>query len=276
MESNTNENVDYEALDYFMNSPNWELLNRLPEGVWVNDLKNERNGRLVAHFPFKNHKIKDPSIYWLCKCDCGSFIMCRADRFRNTPHCGCEDIKDYVGEKHGHLTCVSQNVTVNENGHRTLRLEVKCNCGKKFKTTPSKYLNQNCCGMTCPFKMSEEDKKANGERMKEIFYKGTNLAKVGRDKPNRNSTTGYIGVTYVENMKKYMSYITFQGKREDLGYYPTADQAAYVRSIAQDMLHAQYLNEIKEDDFVRNNEYLTKLANKVRDKIIGRKETQDE
>lgn len=273
MGSNEEENINYETLDYFMNSDKWDMVMKLPVGVWVNDLKNQRNGKLVAHFPFRNNSIKDPSIYWLCKCDCGSFIMCRADRFRNTPHCGCEDIKNYVGEKHGHITCISQSTTVSDTGYRTVRIEAKCDCGRKFKTTPSKYLNQNCCGMKCPYKMSEEDKKANGERMKEIFYKGTNLAKVGRDKPNRNSTTGYLGVTYMENSKKYMAYITFQGKREDLGLYPTADQAAYVRSIAQDMLHAEYLNEIKEDDFVKNNEYLSALAVKVRNKLLDRKGT---
>lgn len=265
--SNENENIDYTTLDYFFNSPEWELLMKMPENTWVNDLKNQRNGKLEAFFPFKKKTIKDPSIYWLCKCDCGSFIMCRADRFRNTPHCGCEDAKNYIGETHGHLTCVGQNTTVSDTGYRTVRLDVQCECGKKFKTTPSKYLNQNCCGMKCPYKMPDEAKEANGARFKKNFYKGTNVQKFGRKESNRNGKSGYLGVWYNEQLGKYLAYITFRGVREDLGYYKTAEMAYQVRISAQDILQSNFLAEIEQDDFVKGNKYLLALIEKVKNKI---------
>lgn len=271
MEQDTNENIDYSTLDYFLNSPDWQMLMELPVGVWVNDLKNQRNGKLVAYFPFKNNAIKDPSIYWLCKCDCGSFIMLRGNKFKELTHCGCEDNKDYVGSSHDHLTCTAQHTSVTDTGFRTFKLTVKCDCGKTKTMTPAKFENAKCCGLQCPLRVPDDTKQKNGKRIQKYFFNGTNVSKIGRKDVNKNNTTGYLGVSYNSSNGKYLAYITFQGKREDLGYYDDPEIAYKVRIAAQDILQAQFIQELNDFEFIKNNKHLSELLNKVKLKLKGEK-----
>ena len=49
-----------------------------------------------------------------------------------------------------------------------------------------------------------------------------------------------------------------------LGTYKTPEEAYKVRLAAQNMLHAQFLQELDENDFVKNNKYLLRWLNKVK------------
>ena len=261
-------NNDYiDSFEYFMSSDKWELLLKMPSNVWINDLKNERNGKLTARLPFKNNDIKDKSIYWLCECDCGNFIMLRGNRFKKINSCGCDKKENYIGQRNNHLICKGQKISKIKDGNQVFRLEVECDCGKTIYISPQRFLNSKCCGRNCPYILPDETKKQNGQRFKDYFFKDTNISKIGRKEPNRNSKTGYLGVFYVPSTNKYSAIITFQGKTENLGTYNTPELAYQVRLSAQNMLQTKFLKDLQEDEFIKNNQHLKKLLIKVKSKL---------
>ena len=54
------------------------------------NLKGERFGRLVAESPLTKRDV-DNSVRWLCRCDCGNYIVASSNklRTRHTASCGC-------------------------------------------------------------------------------------------------------------------------------------------------------------------------------------------
>ncbi len=46
--------------------------------------------------------------------------------------------------------------------------------------------------------------------------------------PPKHNTTGYLGVSYFKQMKKYSSYITLNGKKKHLGYFSNPEDAHLV------------------------------------------------
>ena len=74
------------------------------------DLSGMRFGRLVAQYPTDKRDRKG-SIYWHCRCDCGSEIEATADGLRtgNNKSCGClkKESQGHVHEKLHHVdgTC---------------------------------------------------------------------------------------------------------------------------------------------------------------------------
>lgn len=48
-------------------------------------------------------------------------------------------------------------------------------------------------------------------------------------KLKKNNTTGYTGVSYAKNIRKYESYIHYNGHKYSLGYFDTAQEAAAMR-----------------------------------------------
>ena len=75
------------------------------------DLSGMRFGRLVAQYPTDKRDRKG-SIYWHCRCDCGSEIEATADGLRtgNNKSCGClkKESQGHVHEKLHHVdgTCL--------------------------------------------------------------------------------------------------------------------------------------------------------------------------
>ena len=56
--------------------------------------------------------------------------------------------------------------------------------------------------------------------------------------PQNNSTTGYKGVTYDSRKGKFKSYIKFNGKKRELGYFDTAEEANAERVECETILMA--------------------------------------
>lgn len=62
-----------------------------------------------------------------------------------------------------------------------------------------------------------------------------------------NNTSGYIGVSWNKKESMWQAYISVKGHRMNLGYYETAEDAAYMRDIAAQKYNADYayLNGVK-------------------------------
>lgn len=234
------------------------------------NLYNYRYGKLIYNHPFINNDIKDMSVYWIGMCDCGNYRVTQAGRIKDYTSCGrCDEPEHiYIGEKYGHLTCIDQKYVLAGKHSLKLQLKCKCDCGSVIILNPLEFSNdtKHYCNKKCKYaiKHRSEIGNQNGKNIKSVFYKNTNVGKLGRISSNSNSSTGYLGVTFLPKLGKYMAYITFQHKPEVLGYYDKPETAYKVRVEAQNMLHKQFLGELDENDFVHDNIYLQKLLNKVK------------
>ena len=54
--------------------------------------------------------------------------------------------------------------------------------------------------------------------------------------PDRRNKTGIRGVYYLERIKRYWAYINILGKRKNLGYYKTLEEATYIREQALEQI----------------------------------------
>lgn len=253
-------------------NPNIEFLTEDDMTGFMNNYINYRQGKLVYNYPFRDNSIKDQSIYWVGMCDCGCYRVVQGARVKDWNSCGCcDDGKKYLNRKIGHLTCIDYRQQLTGKHSRTLRLKCECDCGNIVIMKPSEFEHNlnGCCHKNCKYAIlqREEAYKNQGENFKPIFYKGTNVGKIGRTKTNKNNSSGYLGVYYNAQMDKYLAYIVFQGKREDLGYYEDAETAYKVRMSAQNILHAKFLDEIEDSNFVQNNEHLADLLFRVKLKL---------
>lgn len=232
------------------------------------NLFNYRYGSLVYNDPFVINNIKDQSVYWIGMCDCGNFRITQAGRIKDYKSCSkCMELEHiYIGEKYGHLKCIDQKYILCGKHNLKLQLKCKCDCGSEIIISPKEFISKNYCSKVCKYAIQHraEIYKDNGKAFKNTFYKDTNIGKIGRTGSNSNSSTGYLGVTFIPQTGKYMAYITFQHKTEQLGTYKTPEEAYKVRMTAQNMLHIKYINELDEMDFVQNNRHLKKLLNKVK------------
>lgn len=232
------------------------------------NLYNYRYGSLVYNDPFVINDIKDQSVYWIGMCDCGNFRITQAGRIKDYKSCSkCMTPEHiYVGERSGHLECIDQRYVLNGKHSLKLQIKCKCDCGSEIILNPKELYQKVNCGKTCAYyiQRKQEIGESNGKHFKPIFFKDTNIGKIGRKSSNANSSTGYLGVTFIPQTGKYMAYITFQHKTEQLGQYSSAEMAYKVRMSAQNMLHKKFLTELDEDEFIQNNKHLLKLLNKIK------------
>jgi hypothetical protein len=234
------------------------------------NLFNYKIGSLTYNNPFKINSIKDASVYWIGYCKCGNFRVTQGGRINDHTDCGrCGGVTNkYVGTRMGHLVCTEQKYILSQKKCAVLNLKCKCDCGSEIILTAPRFTGGSVtnCGVMCKYAIEARNEayKNQGDHFKPIFHKDTNIAKIGRTSTNRNSSTGYLGVTYMQSWGKYMSYIVFQKKQEILGYYNTPEEAYKVRMFAQNMLHSQFLSEMEVDPFVQNNKYLKQLLEKLK------------
>lgn len=256
---------DYiDIYEYYTNNPNYELVTEKTTTSFVKKNLNTRIGKLVLKHPYRRTDINDASIYWLCQCDCGSWVMLQKADLKHIKSCGCDNMENYIGQRHEHLECIDQVKTITKNGHKTIKLKVKCDCGNEKIMSIHQFKNAIYCGRWCGI---ADWSANNGEHLKRLFKNKTNISKIGRTEANKNSTTGYAGVTYLKKIDKYMSYIVFQGERETLGFYNLPESAYQARLKAQRILQQDCLEELEKDEEVLKNKYLLRLLNKVKEKI---------
>ena len=240
--------------------------------IFAKDLHNYRVGSLVYNNPFRIKSIGDMSIYWVGMCDCGNFRVAQGGRINDYQSCSkCAQPEHiYIGEKHGHLECIDQQYLLNGKHNSSLKLKCKCDCGSTIIISPVEFNDrkQNC-GKKCKYSIERRNEinKEQGAHFKPMFFNDTNVGKLGRTNSNSNSSTGYLGVTFVQSTGKYLAYITFQHKQEMLGTYNTPEEAYKVRLAAQNMLHTQFLHELDENEFVQHNKFLVRLLDKVKNAV---------
>lgn len=123
------------------------------------DLTNQRFGKLVAIKPQpKDKAIKDRSVKWLCKCDCGNFVIVSGSNLRSghTQSCGCLQkekasqtrVINEIGNKYGKLLVIQEGKGyTSPSGSNRKTWICQCDCGNTIEvvgTSLRKGLTKSC------------------------------------------------------------------------------------------------------------------------------------
>ena len=176
-------------------------------------------------------------VIYKCRCDCGNIVEVNINKLHtgHTKSCGClnHKIKDYTGRRFGKVTVVSFKGREN---HHTL-WNCKCDCGNEFVT----YTNLLTTGAVVSCGCVNAKNKADIFNRNKGFVNGTNIYSIKENRPfNKNNTSGYTGISWSKEKKKWCAQICFQRKNYRLGYFDKLDDAVKARKGAEIEFFGQY------------------------------------
>lgn len=130
-------------------------IDELPQKCELNksaiDLTNQKFYNLTFLYPCRvNNRLK-----WVCKCDCGNYIVAFSSNVKkgNTKSCGCikkeqpSARKDLTGQKFGKLLVIGEPKN-GQNGRGTLWL-CQCDCGNKIYKYSTDLVNNKTRSCGC-------------------------------------------------------------------------------------------------------------------------------
>lgn len=199
------------------------------------DLTNETYGKLKVIRLLESGTNK--KTLWECQCECGKTINLTSAGLRSGYYssCGCTPKnKGLVGEKFGKLK-VLRKVSPDEYNlpkRNAPYWECECECGniKIFSGTALKHTKTLSCG--CYSKQYRELRN-------ELKTIPDLIAKKDLFVTN---TSGCKGVSFNKTKGKYHAYLGFQGKRYNLGYHSTLEEAIEARRLAEDRIYGDFLD----------------------------------
>jgi hypothetical protein len=84
--------------------------------------------------------------------------------------------------------------------------------------------------------------EARNKLKQDYLVGGTNVTTITRPAVQKNNTTsGVTGVCFDRHANSWKAYISFQGKRHNLGYSKSKDEAILLRKRAEEQLHGDFL-----------------------------------
>lgn len=220
------------------------------------DLTSQRFDRLVV--VSKTEKRFRGHIVWHCKCDCGNEIDVPAIRLtkKNTRSCGCllketaskkgkQKKVDLTNKRFGRLL-VLYPTDKRESGF--IIWKCKCDCGNETEVSSHNLASGNTISCGCyRIETALEKEHLLREYKKEsyIFNTRLDMVKSGRN-PNKNSSTGHLGVHKRRKDSKYVAIIRFQKKKYYLGSYYEIEGAIEARKTAENNLYGDFLKWYEE------------------------------
>lgn len=213
------------------------------------DLTGEKYGRLAVI------KEVEPVGYkrrYLCKCDCGNEKIVKMDKLRDgtTTSCGCYNKErvsetqslDLTGKTFGKLTVLKRSDK--KSRHRYTIWECQCECGNKTEVKGSSLMEgvSTSCGCN-----KKEHGKEMQKKLEKTYRKNGVLTSNLISKLSKDNTSGFKGVSYAKDRKKYRAYITIKKKQIKLGDFNTLEEAVEARRKAEEKYHKPYL-EGKENE----------------------------
>ena len=209
------------------------------------DITGQTFGRLKALSRTDEKDKWGKCFLWECRCECGNTCKVPTSLLRNgfVRSCGCfqteSRMKDVTGKRFGRLLALE--FTGKPEGNSTI-WKFRCDCGNEIEARLSsvKYSGKRSCGC---LERETKEKQAISMQEKVIRVDGTCINSLKSDAMFRNNTSGYRGVTWQANMKKYQAKITFKGKYYHLGTFDDPAEASKAYQAARQNLHKAYLEE---------------------------------
>jgi len=226
------------------------------------DLTGQRFGRLVVVKEGEPNKWGQRR--WFCKCDCGNEKTIEQSNLRRglSKSCGClarertskANKKNITNKRFGILTAIKDS---GEKQGRTSKWICICDCGNETTVAinhlnsghttscgclgiKQKMINGKKTGVSFSKKYGKINgpiniKKAIEENKKSYEKEGTNLTQITPErKINSNNTSGYKGIYWNKQSKKWTSSLTIKRKTINLGYFSNKQDAINARKEAED------------------------------------------
>lgn len=171
------------------------------------DLKGQKYGNLIVVKKTQNRACNG-AVKWVCKCDCGNIIEVSSNSLRagRSKSCGCmrngENLRNIKGKKIGRLTAVSP---LRSTGNGVVWL-CKCDCGNYTELATGAFNAGTTLSCGCLNRETFKEKQAKNSVL------STNIYNIKRDDAvlRTTNTSGFTGVCYIKQKKKYQASICFQ------------------------------------------------------------------
>lgn len=214
------------------------------------DLTGEKYGRLTVI------KEVEPVGYkrrYLCKCVCGNEKIVKMNKLRDgtTKSCGCYNKErvsetqslDLTGKTFGKLTVLKRSDK--KSRHRYTIWECQCECGNKTEVKGSSLMEgvSTSCGCNKKEHGKEMQKKLEKTYRKDGVLTSNLISKLSKD-----NTSGFKGVSYAKDRKKYRAYITIKKKQIKLGDFNTLEEAVEARRKAEETYHQPYIKAMEDNE----------------------------
>lgn len=201
-------------------------------------------GQKIGMLQVLERKRENKRTYYYCRCDCGNYKWVRSDTLKSkNPSCGClgrfkpNDIKD---KRFGKLVAKYPTDKRDKNTGSIIWM-CQCDCGNTVEVAEHNLVNLRVLSCGC-LKNANSIKQGKelAEETRFICVDGTNVRNLTA-KIAKNNTSGYKGVTWDKNRRKWVAQIVFQGKNYYLGRYDKKEDAAEARRTAEDKLFVNFL-----------------------------------
>ena len=176
---------------------------------------------------------------WRCQCKCGNETVVDEQMLISgvITSCGCRKARclNLQGERFGRL--VVEKPMQKRDLDSSVRWLCRCDCGNHTIVSSNKLRmghtkSCGCIGIEAAIK-------------KKTYIDGTCMENILSRKLPRNNTSGYRGVAPKRN--RWQAYITYAGKKIQLGTHGTVQEAVAAREHAEQQL-IDYLNHILAEE----------------------------
>lgn len=228
------------------------------------DITGQKFNRLTVLMDYDKSP-RDGSILWKCKCTCGNTILATSTQLKSgdVKSCGC--LKREASRKYNKYTIVGDEVLLfDSKGHFAIidldDLEkvkpyywFQSTHGYFVTVTGRKHTTRlSLHNFVFPDPIPDGYEVDHKDRRKFNDTKG-NLRLATRSQnninkhPQKNSTTGFVGVSYMKSRGKYRAYITVDYKQKSLGLFSTPEEAYSARLEAEKKYYGEFTTKGSDD-----------------------------
>ncbi|BDR66982.1 AP2 domain-containing protein [Clostridium tetani] len=157
-------------------------------------------------------------------------------------------VVDRIGERFGRLIVLAR---AENDKHGHAQWLCKCDCGNEKVVVSNNLISGNTRSCGCG---EWENRKRNGRRCvtsgdlkkanNKDRFKGTKINNITMKVPKHN-TSGYKGIYWNKEKKKWEVRIELQGKRKFLGYFDSKEDAIKARKEAEEKYFKPIIEEYK-------------------------------
>jgi hypothetical protein len=146
---------------------------------------------------------------------------------RVVKNCGCrkERSRNLQGKKFGRLTVLEPMPRRDIDG--SIRWLCRCACGEMRVVSSNKLVTGHTRSCGCMAKESLKNSRT--------YVNGTCLEIIASQKMNKNNTSGYVGINWGKEKRKWQAYISFAGKQYWLGNFDRIKDAVAVREKSEEI-----------------------------------------
>ncbi len=181
-------------------------------------------------------------VYWTCRCTCGKVIDVAGNNLKrgHTVSCGCRRTAPYIGKRFGKLTVLEKTQEYVQHGSTKSPLwKCRCDCGNITLVRMDSLTSGTT--QSCGCSVTEKVEKMRGAAG---YVGGTQLSRIKNIPRESTNSCGVVGVYYDRENQKWVSRLTFQGKRYYLGRYDTLEKAVEARQNAEAEYFGTFLEEL--------------------------------